>query len=921
MHCMELTFGDLLSNALAEIKEHTGKNIGIVQDEISYAFSPPLSSKTIESWRYRDAPPTVKQLETLAEAIINYDCPDHDDAWLFQFLTAASHPYPQALCARLFPLETRFEEALQAQFAPPPLEAYAPPQREGFIGRSSEVAGYQKLLSESGLAVVSGMAGVGKTSVAAFLANQSTPGQAFWHTFGDTNIQSLVYRLAGYLAHHRRAELWEMLEAARLTGSNPPDLAVSFDVLSTQVPSLASLLCLDDFHLVETNAHLLSFLQKITASNNSRVKLLITTRRYPTFWPASSQEELRGLTLVDANVFLAHKGITLPRALMMTLHEATGGNATFLTLAAAALRTTDQPAKLIEKLARVDDIERFLMVEVNDRLSADEQRVMEALAILKGRPATRSLLEHMQEQQDVRRVLRELEDQFLLVAERRREERVYSQHQIIASFYYDQPRRDRRLMLHERAAEYFEHVSPAAFPAVQQYALAGAADRALAVAKENLRALINEGTATSTLEILQQLPSAELDPRAELERQLLCGRLQALVGEDERARHTFETAAALLQDGPEVHSLRAQVCLRMAELLERRAPGEALTWIQRGLDVVPRHERRLVATFKILEGTVNMHMGNFGGALEMLQDGLETVPSGMSALRINALKNLGAVYFNLGQLAEAAKYSEQALIMSKQLRDHLQTARVYINLGPIKYVGGDWQGAVDDLEKGLAIAQRLGSLDVTLSLHTNLGGMYVEKGDHKKAFRHLNGVLRLTEGRHAHQEVTAKIRLAQLYIYEAKREKADATLQEAETLARRINDQASLATILGCQAIVRQGLGDLEGAHRLVQDALALDRALGYQFSMGQNLRILGSIAFARNDIDAANEAFARSLDILEDLDPYQAALTQLSWGEWLTSSGKRERGIEMLVDAQRQFEALGAAREIEAVRELVSLQ
>jgi tetratricopeptide (TPR) repeat protein len=430
--------------------------------------------------------------------------------------------------------------------------------------------------------------------------------------------------------------------------------------------------------------------------------------------------------------------------------------------------------------------------------------------------------------------------------------------------------------------------------------------------------------ATSILEILEQLLSADLDPQAELQRHLLCGRLQALVGDEERARHTFETAAAMLQerrDGPEVHSLRAQICLRMAELLERRAPGEALTWIQRGLDVVPRHERRLVATFKILAGTVNMHMGNFGGALEMLHDGLETVPSGMSALRINALKNLGAVYFNLGQLAEAADYSEQALTMSKQLRDHLQTARVYINLGPIKYVGGDWQGAVDDLEKGLAIAQRLGSLDVTLSLYTNLGGMYVEKGDHAKAFRHLNGALRLTEGRHAHQEVTAKIRLAQLYMYEAKREKADATLQEAETLARRINDQASLATILGCQAIVRQGLGDLEGAQQLVQDALALDKALGYQFSMGQNLRILGSVALARNDIAAANEAFAQSLEILEELDPYQAALTQLSWGEWLTSSGERERGIEMLMAAQRQFEALGAARELVTVRQLVSPQ
>lgn len=920
---MDLTFGDLLANALAEIKEHTGKKIGIIQDEISYAFSPALSSKTIESWRYRQAPPTIEQLETLAEAIIGYGCSRHDSQWLLNFLTAANHPYPQALGARLFPHERQFERALLAQFAPPPLEAYAPPPREGFIGRSQEVARYRQLLAKSGLAIISGMAGMGKTAVAAFLANESLAERTFWHNFRDANIQSLVYRLAGFLAHHNRGELWEMLEAARLTRSNPPDLTVAFDILSAQLPRLALLLCFDDFHLVETNATLQSFLRKIIALKQKQVKLLIITRRYPAFLAASNQTELSGLTLDDTQAFLAQREVALPEMLLSKLHDVTGGNATFLTLAAVALRAAQQPARLIERLASVDDIERFLMVEVNDYLSSDEQRVMEAVAVLQGHPAARAVLEHVLEQ-DVRRVLRDLEDQFLLTAAQRGSKRAYSQQQIIQAFYYNQPRHDRRLALHQRAANYYVQVSPTPFLAVQQYALAETAVSALQLAKENLWSIVNEGLAASLLQILEKLSLTDLDPLVQLDQHILCGKLQIIAGDYALAQRHWETAVAQSKDLPltdETNTLKAQVYLGMAELLERQAPTEALTWLQRGLEVIPRHERRLSASLKILVGTVNMHMGNFAGALEMFHDGLDDLPIGLSAQRVNALKNLGAVYFNLDQLAEAKEYSAQALAMSQQLHDHFQTARIYINLGPIKYVAGDWRGAVADLEEGLVIAQKLGALDTRLSLHTNLGGMYVEKGEHEQAFKHLNEALQLAGDNDPHQVLTAKIRLAQLYNYEEKWETADSLLQEAETLAQQINDQASLATIFGYRAIAQQGLDQLEEAHRLVQEALAVDKTFGYQFSMGENLRILGKIATAQNDVAATNQAFERSLKILEPLDPYQAALTQLSWAEWLCSDGDSEQGIKLLAEALRLFESLGALREIEVAQKLIARQ
>jgi len=369
----------------------------------------------------------------------------------------------------------------------------------------------------------------------------------------------------------------------------------------------------------------------------------------------------------------------------------------------------------------------------------------------------------------------------------------------------------------------------------------------------------------------------------------------------------------------ETNTLRAQVYLAMAERLEREDPSKALTWLQRGLALAPKQETQLIASLKIMVGTVNMHMGNFGEAQEMFHDGLDDLPTSPSPQRVNALKNLGAVYFNLNQLAQARDYSAQALQMSQQLHDHFQTARIYINLGPIKYVDGDWQGALNDLEKGLAIAQRLGALDTIISLHTNLGSMYVERGDHKQAFKHLNSVLQLARDQERHQVITAEIRLAQLYNYEENWDTAVHHLQAAENLARQINDQASLTTILGYKASAHLGLGQLEDANSLIQDALKLDKRLGYHDSMGENLRILGTIAAARHDSEAAAQAFSRSLEILQPLDPYQAALTRLSWGTWLCADGDSEQGTEMISEALQQFEMLGALRETELAQKLVN--
>jgi tetratricopeptide (TPR) repeat protein len=269
---------------------------------------------------------------------------------------------------------------------PPPLTR--PPRTSGFVGRKEKLAYYETMLKMEHLAIITGMAGIGKTALATALAERvGIPQKTFWYSFGEgDDIEVIVKKLAAFLAQQGQDGLWRQLHSSGQP-QKPKDL---LDYLIPLISGQEYLLCLDDFHNVTHDAWLERFIDQMRAElQDGRISLIITSRHKPELEWDVDFESLSGLEDGDIRTLLEQRSVTLPDDAIDALISATQGNAQLIILAINALRRSQNPALLAVNLLNVDNIERFLLDEVDQGLTEDERAVMNALSALLGYPSSR----------------------------------------------------------------------------------------------------------------------------------------------------------------------------------------------------------------------------------------------------------------------------------------------------------------------------------------------------------------------------------------------------------------------------------------------------------------------------------------------------------------------------------------------------
>lgn len=808
---------------------------------------------------------------------------------------------------------------------PPPPRPDRPPALEQFVGRRRELAHYANALAEHHLAVISGMAGVGKTALAATLARQTAQADAiFWHSFREREgIEVVIWKLAAFLAWHGQEELWRMLQSARQTGGQPPPLETLFDYLLPMLEGRAYLLCFDDLHWVEDDPLLIRLIERLRAALRAgRLALVITSRRVPTFVQTVKVESLTGLDAADARLLLQDEGVQLPDDLFDRLYDHTGGNAQFLVLALVVLRHEADPAGAIDRLAESDDIERYLLAEVEDRLTEQEQAVMGAVAVLLGYPAGQDAIEAVLDGERVRRTLRLLADRHLLLVREGAAGREYQQHAMVQAFYYDLLSRARRRAMHRRAAAFYETDEPDLLRAAIHHERGGDLTRSAQLATQDVWALINQGQMRSLRRLLEQFRADQLEPVDWINVKLALGQICDVRAEAQPARDHYQAALDRLEEmdaSPVRAKLRAQVLRGMGRLVYNEQPQEALVWLRWAFDELAQAgdvpDPQTEAALYIDLAWAHRRLHNVPEALDALQRGLERLPREPSQLRGDALTRLVALYVAQFDLENARRYAQLAVENGRHLRDVWHEQAVLAMLGNIKHLDGDWPGAIQDYTHAQKLAMQIGDRAVHAAMEVNIGTAHANLGNTDLALQHLLDGLQLSrQSELRNYELKAHFAVAKQQMRVRQWDAAERHLDAAEELVEAAvspDARFHLPLILSARAELRLLTGHVEAASSLAQRSIALAIEQEKHADLATCRRVMGQILIARGDYDRAVALLEQCLPPLAARYPLEAAKVKALLAQALHKSGDPARGEILLAEAKTTFTTLHVKDEL----------
>ncbi|MGQ0798055.1 MAG: tetratricopeptide repeat protein [Methanobacteriota archaeon] len=675
-------------------------------------------------------------------------------------------------------------EIPRAAAVPPP----AAPEPD-FFGREDELRTLRAWLAsdESPVAVVVGVAGIGKTALVSKALESETRPTVRRRVHAHDDAHGLLASFAEALARHGRRRLKAIVSRA---GYDPVDaLAVLRQDLA------GSVVAIDDLHASPAADGLLTSLLEAPP----RAKVLVASRTRPAFCDRATAVGLRiaeldlgGLSEAAARDLLATRRASLPEDDVVRIVRATRGHPLALVLFAASGLDAGRA-----------ETERYVLETILEGLDDGSERALTILTVLRqpipdpeavgaGLAAVRRL---------VRTALLQVRPEGLAV------------HDLVREFLLGRMEPAGRRTADERAAAYWESRGDL-LEAVHHHLEAGHVDRAASLLASGGHA-VAEGPRAGELEALLLRLPAERRPR------LLLADARVFLGRFAEARDVLES---IVSDGPPDERLRARVLL--GRVAHRLGEYERARSILRDAVRDAVDDRRLRAEALRALGGVERRLGDLPAALEHLRQAVALLDDDPRE-KARALTDLGAARLARGDVAgakasfleaapfapagsreEAAVRNNLAIVLHREGRTSeaadafASSADIAARAGEMRFASLALANAVENLlalddtvaaeataERALRLADSVADPIARSTARANLGLVLARRGDWSKAEEHLLGSVALIENLgNPHSLATRCEEVARMY--EAQGRVADAVpwRARAEDLFGRLRD-------------------------------------------------------------------------------------------------------------------------------------
>ncbi len=690
-----------------------------------------------------------------------------------------------------------------------PLTYCLRPQVRHFVDRNEIRAQLRDDLQDEQkvIVVVDGLAGIGKTSLAAKIAEEveaDFTGIYWTKCSGETDLDQLLAELAYFLSEQGDHALSGVVEY-------PAPAANKISFLINALAEQKYLLVFDDLHeLLDKQCQIgnegLRCLFSELLKRAHQSKTLLVSRMTPLFCrqcACQSKNTLEDIDPQSSLELLQILGVEEEQELLEQACRLTAGHPLAMELLASLAEIMPLEDILEDRTLffRDTDVVEHLLRHLSSTLTAEERGLLTRLSVLP-RPVDWQVICSLSENRQVVGLLKSLIRKALVTFDRKT--KLYRQHDLVREFSRSGMSTEERRDCHVRMAAYYEqlefHSDKPTFEQVQQRLEAhyhtfqagdvvGAAVLLVPIAEylrkwgylERCRALLYESLAA-----LEDLEQTEEHLLLRVDLLVEMGWLERSYEGLDKAVERCRQAEEILQGMPD-EGREGKVCHALGKFLYEEAEwDESEKYFERAVALQKSQRNttelaRILCDFCLLYwntagesdkiepisrecieicervkdedskcrilikvlGKTFQDQRRWDDALAVYEESLKSRKNDNFLSRSLSLRMMGQVFRQKKDFDAAFEKSKESLILAEKSRDVLAQARALQDIGDIHRDAGNVDKAVSFYEQGIELANQTDDLTGTSEVCYSIGKAYRDAGQLNKAFELFQELLRI----------------------------------------------------------------------------------------------------------------------------------------------------------------------------------
>jgi ATP/maltotriose-dependent transcriptional regulator MalT/DNA-binding XRE family transcriptional regulator len=709
-----------------------------------------------------------------------------------------------------------------------------PPLPPYFVPRTILTQIFDQMAFQRGI-VICGMAGLGKTTLAAGLAHlwaKTRP--VFWLTFttGVTTSVEIVIRQLALFALAQGAEQVVPILAQRDQHTSPLAIDQQLALINQAFSDRDYLLCFDRANLVCDDEAILRTFTHLLAT--SRARLLLTSREELPL-PGAAQIRLSGMADGEASQLLTGLNAGLAPALAAQLIAKTGASPMLLRLAIGQVSVGRDAAALIAHLETEPEVSAFLVDAVLKSLSSPARRLAELLSVfrqpvnLQDETLIESAHQLFGQRFKLGKASAELQQRQLID-----QPAAALLHPLIRDHIYTSLNVNmaQRRALHRLAGEWLATDPNQFLQSAYHLGRANNLKSAVDLLIDQASTLIERGETEMGVQVIDELIGRVRRQKKarELLRPLLTvrGDLLAATPRVAEAEENYREALGLTRQP----AVRANIALRLAgSLIARNHATEALGLCDMiAPDLSEQSHLLLSAQLAVKYAQAHLTLSDLDATQRYADRSLALAeqlrlgtPGEAASVEAQARQVLGILFSLRGQAPQASRELQRAIVAARAANLKYVEYRCQLNLGIVCYQQGEWTNALEYYQAALLGARANNDSNIAGRAWSNIA-----------IIQHIRG----------------------------EQEDALAAAAQARELKEQMGDRIGVANADNTRANILVALECYDDARTICENAIAEAESRGAERFLGGYFDTLAQIQLAQGQTDEALATLQRIHDL-----------------------------------------------------------